>query len=140
MLKKLVLTLLLSVFVSFTFLPGGTHGDTLNPMAITYEGMVNPLEATDPNIYKPYKFVPASGGFIVWAKAIDVDKQPIYIAVFIFNNRAAVITYYFDKVFYQVALPANDATHYELMEGTEYQLQRYQIDFTDVFGVSFPLE
>lgn len=140
MLKKFAITLLLAVFVSFTFLPGGTYGDTLNPMSMTYEGMVNPLEASNANIYKPYKFVPASGGYIVWSKAVDVGRQPTYIAAFVFNNRAVVVVYYFDKVFYQVALPANDAMHYELYERSEAQLKEYQADFTNAFGVSFPLE
>jgi hypothetical protein len=135
MFKKIVLGLVLAVFC---LIPMSASADNINPVVMTYEGLVSPLDAINNDIYKPAKLVINSGGYIVWSKAVNV-RQPTYIAVFVFRNKAIVITYYHNKKFYQVALPSNDATHLSMVKIGDAKIQRFQRDFTNIFGVPFPL-
>lgn len=137
MLKKIMLGLVLAMFC---LIPMSVTADDPNPVAMTYEGLVNPTDAINNDIYKPARFILAGRGYVVWSKAVNVDTQPTYIAAFVLESKAIVITYYFNKKFYQVQLPRPDATHYKMVKLTDAKIQTFLRDFTNIFGVSFPLE
>ena len=104
MLKKLMLTLLLAVFVSFTFIPGGSANTIPNPYPDTsyFEGSkLNAADLNDASKYKAVGAIKMSQGQMVVSYHISIgDVFPKYVSLLWVGQTAVGITYYDSGVFH----------------------------------------